>query len=192
LHGHTVAAQITTTTGPEFGVSYRTLESSMTSAASTLQLTKPPVAIAEMLIRKPVADVFEAFVDPAITSKFWFTKGSGRLEPGAHVQWDWEMYNHSVRVDVKEIEPNKRILIEWPGYSGLETVEWRFTPLADDTTFVSITNSGFRGNGDEMAKQATDATEAFTMVLAGLKAYLEHGVVLNLVADRFPEGFDAQ
>jgi uncharacterized protein YndB with AHSA1/START domain len=26
--------------------------------------------------------VFEAFVDPAITSKFWFTKGSGRLETG--------------------------------------------------------------------------------------------------------------
>ena len=33
-----------------------------------------------MLIRKPVAEVFEAFVDPDITAKFWFTKGSGRLE----------------------------------------------------------------------------------------------------------------
>ncbi len=30
-----------------------------------------------MLIRKPVAEVFEAFVNPDITSKFWFTKGSG-------------------------------------------------------------------------------------------------------------------
>ena len=40
-------------------------------------------AKAEMLIRKPVAEVFEAFVDPAITSRFWFTRGSGRLEPGS-------------------------------------------------------------------------------------------------------------
>ena len=44
-----------------------------------------PVARAEMLIRKPVSLVFEAFVDPAITSRFWFTRGSGRLEPGAEV-----------------------------------------------------------------------------------------------------------
>ena len=41
-----------------------------------------PVAKAEMLIRRPVTEVFEAFVNPAITSRFWFTKGSGRLEPG--------------------------------------------------------------------------------------------------------------
>jgi hypothetical protein len=27
-------------------------------------------------------------------------------------------------------------------------------------------------------------------VLAALKAYLEHGVSLNLVADRFPDGLD--
>ena len=32
-------------------------------------------AKAEMLIRKPVAEVFEAFINPDITSKFWFTKG---------------------------------------------------------------------------------------------------------------------
>ncbi len=44
-----------------------------------------------MLIRKPVAEVFEAFVDPATTSKFWFTKGSGRLAPGEEIRWDWEM-----------------------------------------------------------------------------------------------------
>lgn len=35
-----------------------------------------PQAKAEMLIRKPVEEVFEAFVDPEITSKFWFTGGA--------------------------------------------------------------------------------------------------------------------
>jgi uncharacterized protein YndB with AHSA1/START domain len=39
-----------------------------------------------MLIRKPVANVFEAIVNPDITTKFWFTKGSGRLELGK--QWN--------------------------------------------------------------------------------------------------------
>ena len=60
-----------------------------------------PFARAEMLIRKPVAEVFEAFVNPAITSKFWFTKSSGRLEPGKQVQWDWEMYRSSAQVLVR-------------------------------------------------------------------------------------------
>jgi uncharacterized protein YndB with AHSA1/START domain len=69
---------------------------------------KPPRAKAEMLIRRPVAEVFEAFVDPAITSKFWFTKGSGRLEPGKQVQWDWEMYDFSVQVTIRTIERNSR------------------------------------------------------------------------------------
>ena len=35
---------------------------------------------AKMLIRKPVSQVFEAFIDPALTSNFWFTKGSDKLE----------------------------------------------------------------------------------------------------------------
>ena len=152
------------------------------------QLTQAPVSNTGMLIRKPVAEVFEAFIDPAITSKFWFTKGSGRLEPGKQVQWDWEMYGASAQVEVKAIERNKRILIQWPGYSGLTTVEWVFTPLTDNTTFVSITETGFTGDGDDVVKQALESTGGFTWALAGLKALLEHNIRLNLVADRFPEG----
>ncbi|CEJ69228.1 hypothetical protein BN1195_01525 [Chryseobacterium oranimense G311] len=37
---------------------------------------------AQMLIRKPVEDVFEAFINPEITTKFWFTKSTGKLEEG--------------------------------------------------------------------------------------------------------------
>jgi uncharacterized protein YndB with AHSA1/START domain len=154
------------------------------------QLKQVPVTKTGMLIRRPVADVFEAFVNPDITTKFWFTKGSGRLEPGKQVQWDWEMYSISISVTAKTIEPNKRIVIEWPGYSGPTTVEWRFAPQRDGTTFVSITESGFTGDGDELVKQVTDSTQGFSLVLAGLKALLEHNVRLNLVADRYPKGIE--
>jgi uncharacterized protein YndB with AHSA1/START domain len=150
-------------------------------------VTGAVAAKAEMLIRKPVGQVFQSFVDPAITSNFWFTKGSGRLEAGKEVRWDWEMYGVSIPVRVKAIEENKRILIEWPGYGTPTTVEWTFTPRPDNTTFVSITNSGFSGTDDEKVKQALDSTEGFTLVLAGLKALLEHSIRLNLVGDRFPD-----
>src|SRR5262249_47062515 len=153
-----------------------------------LNLKQVPITKTGMLIRKPVADVFEAFVNPDVTAKFWFTKGSGRLQAGKQVQWEWEMYGISIPVTAKLIEPNKRILIEWPGYSGLTTVEWTFSPQEDGTTFVSITENGFAGDGDELVKQMTDSTQGFSLVLAGLKALLEHNVRLNLVADRFPKG----
>lgn len=156
------------------------------------ELTRVPVAKTEMLIRRPVAEVFEAVIEPAITSKFWFSKGSGRLEPGKQIRWDWEMYNFSIQVRVVEIEQNKRILLEWPAEGGPTMLEWVFTPRADNTTFVSITNSGFSGNGDELVEQAIGATEGFTFVLAGLKALLEHNIRLNLVPDRFPDGIGEQ
>ncbi len=151
-----------------------------------LQQTAGPAATAAMLIRKPVDVVFEAFVNPEITTRFWFTHGSGRLAPDARVRWEWAMYNASAEVTVTAFEPDRRLAIGWPGEGGPTSVEWTFTPRADGTTFVSITNAGFHGDPAAVQQQLVDATEGFTLVLAGLKAYLEHGIALNLVADRFP------
>jgi uncharacterized protein YndB with AHSA1/START domain len=151
------------------------------------QLTQAPVMKTGMLIRRPAAEVFEAIVDPAITTQFWFTRGSGRLEVGKEVLWEWEMYGVSAQVTAQVIEPSRRIVMEWPGYSGPTRVEWVFTPLGGGT-FLSITESGFVGDGDSLAQQVADSTQGFSLVLAGLKAYLEHGVRLNLVADRNPPG----
>jgi hypothetical protein len=63
-----------------------------------------------------------------------------------------------------------------------------FTARSDDTTFVSITNSGFGGSPQEISNLAVGSTEGFSFVLAGAKALLEHDVLLNLVPDRFPDG----
>jgi uncharacterized protein YndB with AHSA1/START domain len=145
-----------------------------------------PAAMAAMLIRRPVAEVFEAFVDPAVTSRFWFSRGSGLLEPGKTVTWHWEPYHASAEVRVKAVEFNARIEIEWSAYGHPTTVEWQFTARPDGTTFVSITNTGFRGDGADITRQIVSSTEGFTLVLAGLKAWLEHGLALDLVWDRFP------
>jgi uncharacterized protein YndB with AHSA1/START domain len=153
-----------------------------------LKLTQVPSSKTGMLIRRAAADVFEAIVNPDITSKFWFTKGSRKLEVGKITQWDWEMYGQSIEVVPKVIEPNKRIVIEWPGYGGPTTVEWTFEVLENGTTFVNVTESGFSGSGDEIVKYVADSTEGFSLMLAGLKALLEHDIRLNLVADRFPKG----
>jgi hypothetical protein len=85
-------------------------------------------------------------------------------------------------------EENKRKLIEW-GANGIPTkVEWVFTSRSDSTTFISVTNTDFSGDDNEVVKKALDSTEGFTLVLAGAKAFLEHNITLNLIADRFPDG----
>ena len=144
-------------------------------------------AKAEMLIRNPIEIVFEAFINPEITTKFWFTKSSGKLEEGKETEWTWEMYNHSVSVRTKMIEQNKKITIEWGNHDEISIVEWTFKNLGEAGTFVSIINSGFQGETEKLISQIRDSTEGFALVLAGLKAYLEYNIQLNLVPDRFPK-----
>lgn len=144
----------------------------------------------QMLIRKPAEAVFEAFVDPAITTRFWFTRSTGKLEAGRHVRWDWEMYGASANVHVKSMEPPHRILIEWD--DPPLPVEWRFEPRPDGTTLVTISNWGFQGSDEAVIRRALDSMGGFAFVLAGLKALLEHNIALNLVADHYPDAHKSQ
>ena len=140
---------------------------------------------AQMLIRKPAAQVFEAFIDPSITRNFWFTKGSGKLEPGKTITWEWEMYNVSTKVLVQEIVANEKISIV--GDEPPTTVDFLFTAVTPDTTYVVIRNYGFTQTGDELLALIKDLTGGYTTVLDGLKAYMEHGINLNLIADKYPK-----
>jgi uncharacterized protein YndB with AHSA1/START domain len=144
-----------------------------------------PGVEAQMMIRKPVSTVFQAFIDPTITTQFWFTKSSGQLEAGKSVKWEWEMYGVSTNVLTKEIIPDKLISTVW---GDPETnVDYEFTAITDDTTYVVIKNYGFKEKGNELLQAIKDSTGGFTTVLDGLKAYLEHNIRLNLIADKFPK-----
>jgi uncharacterized protein YndB with AHSA1/START domain len=149
-------------------------------------------AEAGMLIRRPVKQVFGSLLDPNVTTKFWFTRSTGKLEAGKRVRWEWEMYDQAIHVDVDEITENERIVMRWPAYEGdaQTTVEWQFTPQSENATFVRVTNTGFSGDEEAVARQAMVATGGFALVLAGMKAWLEHGIELDLIRDRFPGGIE--
>ncbi|MET4682421.1 SRPBCC family protein [Brevundimonas faecalis] len=151
----------------------------------TAPAASAPIASAGMLIRRPVAEVFAAFVDPAITARFWFTGGSAPLTPGAEVRWDWAMYGVSTDVKVKAIEPERRILIDWDTATRPTEIEWRFEPRGD-ATWVTVENRGFPATGEGVAA-ALDSTGGFALVMAGAKIWLEHGVEPGFVLDRFPD-----
>ena len=152
-----------------------------------MELCDTPISKAQMLVRRPVADVFEAFIDPAVTTRFWFSRSSGRLEAGRRIRWDWEMYGVSTTVDVKAIDANRRILIEWDGYTSRNTVDWVFAPRGPSETFVRVRARGFPGDGDPVVTQAVESPGVLNLVLAGLKVFLEHGVEPNRVVDHNPD-----
>lgn len=135
-----------------------------------------------MLIRKPVSTVFRAFTDTSQTTRFWFTRSTGALEEGSTVTWYWDMYGVSAKVKVVAIERDRRIAIEWPA-----PVEWIFTARGEDATLVNIVATGFTGADDEKVAGALDSMSGFSLVLASCKAFLEHGLDLNLIRDHNPD-----
>ena len=144
-------------------------------------------AQSELGIRKPVKEVFEAFINPDITTKFWYTHSTGKLEEGLTLQWKWEMYNLVIPVKVLEIVENQKILIEWGEGIHKSTVVWEFNSVNDNLTFLTIKNYNFQGNDDELLSKIKDSTKGFTFVLSGLKAWLEHKIQLRLIEDAFPK-----
>ncbi|MDC6350955.1 SRPBCC family protein [Zeaxanthinibacter sp. PT1] len=142
-------------------------------------------AEAQMLIRKPVSTVYQALTDSAITTKFWFTKSSGKLEEGKSVTWEWEMYGVSASVMVREMVQDRKISISWGDPATI--VDFEFMAVSDHSCYLKIRNYGFTETGDALLSVIKDSTGGFTLLIAGLKAYLEHGIQLNLVGDKFPE-----
>jgi len=139
------------------------------------------------LIRRSPAEVFAAFVDPATTTRFWFTRSSGPLGPGATVRWEWEVYGVVDTVVVKEFAAPERFVVATGGGEGL-TVEFRFTPR-EEGTVVTVSESGFSGAPDEVIDYVAGSTGGYTTALCSAKALLEYGVELGAVRDKFPDNW---
>jgi len=149
-------------------------------------MTAPTVEVST-LIRRPPAEVFAAFVDPALTARFWFTKSSGMLTPGATAQWEWEMYGVADTVRVKEFEDARLLVLGWASDEDL-TTEFRFVPR-EEGTVVTVAESGFTGTPDEAMTYVAGSTGGYTTALCGAKALLEHGIELGAVRDKFPDAW---
>lgn len=149
-------------------------------------------AKAQTMIRAPAGSVFEAFVDPAVTTRFWFSKSSGPLKAGETVRWDWEMYGSGDDIHVRDLQADRSIVFDWGGEGNLSRVVMTFTRLDDGSTFVEATNSGFQGDAESVVAQALDSNGGFTTVLCAAKVWLEHGINARLIEDKFPQALKAE
>lgn len=140
-------------------------------------------------IAKPVADVFEAVVNPAHLSQFFTTGGAkGRLARGATVSWDFHDFPGAFPVEVEDVVENERIVLRWGGADDaaegesprdfMTRVTITFAALDDGRTLVRITEDGWRGT-EKGFKAAFGNCEGWTGMLAAMKAWLEHGINLR-------------
>lgn len=154
---------------------------------------KTPEVDAKMLIRKPLNDVFEAMVNPNITSKFWFTKSSGVIEPGKTLEWEWGQFGVKDTVNILDVKLNEYISLEWKVGDLTTFVEMIFESHSDTSTLVHVTESGFWKNSpakddalEEKIYLMLGQNGGWNLVLANMKAWLEYGIALNLIADHNP------
>src|SRR5262245_39112228 len=124
-------------------------------------MTKP-VAKAAMLIRRPVAVVFDAFVDPGTITKFWLESTTGPLAKGARVEWRFMVPGATETATVTRFDKNEHIAFRW---SGGVTVDMKFVGRGSNATRLDVDVSGF---GDEAIEGVVNATEGFSIVLCDL------------------------
>lgn len=147
-------------------------------------------------IARPVNEVFEAVVDPKQLSEYFTTGGAkGRLATGATVTWDFHDYPGAFPVEVVEVVPNERIVLNWDAAEGEQLdpdgrpdvadagyktrVTMTFSPVdGGNRTLVEIREEGWRES-----QGALDASygncQGWSQMLCALKAWLEHGINLR-------------
>lgn len=129
-------------------------------------------------IQKPVHEVFEAIVDPEIMSKYFILKGSGRLEEGAIITWQFPEFDYQFQVRVFRISEDKNVSFYWADIKGPITLVEIKLSEKDGSTFVRISEKE-RKNSKPGIKWMAQNTEGWANFLACLKAYLEYGINLR-------------
>ncbi|MEM5581931.1 MULTISPECIES: SRPBCC family protein [unclassified Roseibium] len=145
-------------------------------------------------IAKPVAEVFEAVVNPDRLSAYFTTGGAdGRLETGTIVYWDFADFPGRFPVTVERVEKDREIVLKWAAYDCGEvsstgetpvpsdydtTITMTFEALDDGRTLVTISEQGWRETPGAL-KASYGNCEGWTQMLCALKAWLEHGINLR-------------
>lgn len=147
-------------------------------------------ARAQIIVHSAREVVFDAFIDPAIMSKFWLTRRDDGLRAGETVTWFVGTAPDAIEIEVrvKQVDRPSRIVLDWGHGDTFTTVTWTLTEKGLDRTLLVIEEHGYVGTEDEVLARALDSTGGFNQVIVALKALLEHDAVINVVADHVSAG----
>lgn len=133
-------------------------------------------------ISRPVADVFDAVVNPAKLSGYFVTTGGGAS--AALVEATTVLWWGDIEVEVDQVVQDERVVFRWgagpgKGEAPYQTrVEMRFEALDDGGTLVTISEGGWRTDEVGVRKSYLNC-EGWTQMLCCLKAFVEYGINLR-------------
>jgi uncharacterized protein YndB with AHSA1/START domain len=128
-------------------------------------------------IRKPVAEVFDAVVNPKKLSGYFTTGGSsGALVAGSTVSWDFADFPGAFPVHVREVVPERLIVLQWQAADGDydTTVRMEFEALGDRSTLIRISESGWKETQKGLDSSYGNCS-GWMQMLCCLKVYAEQG-----------------
>jgi uncharacterized protein YndB with AHSA1/START domain len=133
---------------------------------------------AALKMAKPIQVVFDAITDPEKMKNYFIAKGSGKMEEGKTVTWQFPEFDMQFPVQVEKVQAPNYISFSWTDPNGNRTTVQMKLKDMDGETFVSITE-GTRENNEAGIKWLMGNTEGWANFLACLKAYLEYGINLR-------------
>jgi uncharacterized protein YndB with AHSA1/START domain len=133
-------------------------------------------AQATIQIQKPIKEVFEAIVNPAMMTNYFISESTGRMEDGAILNWKFPEFPE-MDCPVKQIktEPNKSVSFVWDPETVVHIL---LTEQADKSVVVTVEETG-KNNDEAGLKWLVQNTEGWANFLACMKAWLEYGVQLR-------------
>lgn len=132
-------------------------------------------------ISKPLAEVFDAVINPKKIVGYFCNQTDAPLVEGQTVHWTWTAHEVTMPVQVKQIVLNNKIVIEWPSSAGAgETTiaEMTFSSLDENTTMVKISESGWPSTPEGL-KASYRNCEGWQHMVSCMKAYLQYGIDLR-------------
>jgi uncharacterized protein YndB with AHSA1/START domain len=138
----------------------------------------------QIQIQKPVAEVFEAIVDPAQMSHYFISSSTGRMDEGKSLKWRFPEFDDDYPVRIGKISKPGYISFYWE-MEGIELlIEINLTSMPDHSTHVIITEKEMP-NDEKGINWLKGNTEGWANFLACLKAWLEYGINLRKGAYEF-------
>lgn len=129
-------------------------------------------------ISKPLPEVFKAFTDNEMITKYFVTSASAPIKSaGDKITWSWG--EHKTEITVTEFEENKKVAFTWPGFKVNYDINVTFIfEEVDGKTRVSVTEEGYKNDEDGINSSFMN-NAGWKEMLLSLKAWVMHNVDLR-------------
>jgi uncharacterized protein YndB with AHSA1/START domain len=135
------------------------------------------VSVKDRVLR-PVAEVFEAIVNPDKLSGFFVSSASGPIKESATVTWHFADVGAKISATIKSVKQNELISFEWAASGVNAQVNIILEAVDANTTSVKITEDGWPLDKQGVSR-ALGQTQGWTDFLCSLKAFLYTGIKLR-------------